>query len=98
MNVETESQNFNDPAVLDERVASMVNTLIQVADPRLIVNALLTNAAGLTGLVLAAGKATPSQVAAAFSGALVDALSPAEAKKDEPRIRVVPAGVVPIRP
>ena len=87
--------DMNDPAVLDERVASMVNTLIQVADPRLIVRSLLENAAALSQLVLHAQKGTPAQIAHAFSSALVAALSPPEqAKQEASRIEVVPAGVV----
>lgn len=94
MNVETETApDMSDPAVLDERIASVVNTLIQVTDPRLIVNALLTNAAGLCQLILHADKATPAHVAHAFSSSLVQALS-ARDDKGEPRIEVVPANTV----
>jgi len=97
MNIETNSgQNMNDPAVLDERVASVINTLIQVADPRLVVNSLLGNAAALSQLVIAAGKGTHAQVAQAFSGALIDALQPHE--KEEPRIEVVRGNVTNILP
>lgn len=100
MNIETETGvNMNDPAVIDERIASVINTLIQVADPRVIVNALLGNAAALSQLILAAQKAAPQQVAQAFSGALVDALSPREPETlaNTSRIQVVPAGVLPPR-
>lgn len=100
MNIETKSggtagPDFTNPDVVDEHVASMVNTLIQVTDPRLIVNALLGNAAALSQLVLAAGKATPAHVAHAFSSSMVDALSPPQKLANEqPRIEVVPAGVI----
>jgi hypothetical protein len=94
MNVETNGQDMNDPAVLGERVASMINTLIQVADPRLIVQALLGNAAELSALIVKAGKGTPANVAGAFSSALVAALTPAAEVKEEKRIEVVPAGVI----
>lgn len=96
MNVETGSQNHNDPAVLDEQIAGIVNTLLTVADPRLIVQALLGNAAALAQLVVVAGKATPAQVATAFSSALVEALTPTAAK-EEKRIEVVPAGVIDLK-
>lgn len=95
MNVETNTgQDMNNPEVLEERIASVVNTLITVADPRLIVQALLSNAAGLTQFILHAQKATPAQAAHAFSGALVSALSPPQEAKEEPRIEVVPGNSV----
>jgi hypothetical protein len=101
MNIETKSgQDMNDPAVLDERVASVINTLITVADPRLIIRALLENAAALSQLVLHAEKASHAQVAHAFSSALVSALSPQQAqapKEEGPRIEVVPAGVIDLK-
>jgi hypothetical protein len=97
MNIETNTgENMNDPAVLDERIASVINTLIQVADPRLVVNSLLGNAAALTEIILRAEKATPAQVAQAFSSALIQALTPTA--ENAPRIEVVPAGVIPLRP
>jgi hypothetical protein len=95
MNTETDAgPTMNDPAVLDERIASVINTLVTVADPRLIVQALLGNAAALSQLILHAEKANPSQVASAFASALVEALSPREEAKEEPRIQVVPAGAI----
>lgn len=95
MNVEIENGiNMNDPAVLDERIASVVNTLVQVADPRLIINALLGTAAELATLVLAAEppRASPAMIAHVFSNALVVALQPRTA--EAPLIQVVPAGVI----
>lgn len=99
MNIETKSgngagPNFTDPTVVDEHIASIVNTLIQVTDPRVIIQALLGNAAGLSQLVLAAGKGNHAQVANVFSRAMVDALAPRQEVKEEPRIEVVPGGVI----
>lgn len=90
--------DMSDPDVLDEQIASVINTLIQVADPRLIVQALLGNAAALCQLVIAAEKGTHAQIAGAFSSALVTALTPAQTEADNgPRIEVVPANAIPRR-
>lgn len=96
---ETDANMVNDPSgLLDERIASVVNTLIKVADPRLIVNALLGNAAALSQLILAADKATPAHVAHAFSSSLVEALQPQEGvEENQSRIQVVPAGALPFK-
>lgn len=99
MNIETNTgTNMNDPAVLDERIASVINTLIQVSDPRLIVNSLLGNAAALTQIIIAAGKASHAQAAEAFSTAMVDALQPKAAEEDAPRIEVVQGNVSSLFP
>lgn len=83
---------------LEDKVVSVINTLVTVYDPRLIVNTLLVNAAALAQLVLFAEKATPAQVANAFSGAMVQALTPRQAESaNEPRIEIVGADVLPRR-
>jgi hypothetical protein len=87
MTVEVQDQD-----ALNERVASIVNTLITTTDPRQIIQALLSTAAELAQIVLKAEKATASQLAHVFTSALVLALDvPVE---EEPRIQVVPAGVI----
>lgn len=99
MNIEINTgQSMNDPTILDERVASVINTLITVADPRLIVNALLGNAAALTQIIIAAGKASHAQAAEAFSTAMVDALQPKVAETEAPRIEVVQGNVQSLFP
>lgn len=86
---ETDAKAFdpNDPAYVDDRVASMINTMIQATDPRIVAKALLENAAALTQFIVKAGKQTPQQVALQFSQALVMALEPQEV--EESRIQVV---------
>lgn len=80
----------NNPDALDEQIASVINTLLQVNDPRLIVKALLGNAAALAQLIIAAKRGTAAQVASAFSAALIDALEPQE-QPEEKRIVVASA-------
>lgn len=83
----------NDPAVLDEKVAEFLKPLIQQADPRNVLRAVLSNAAGLAELILNAERATPGQIATVFGAALVDALTPSA--EEAPRIEVIPGGILP---
>lgn len=89
--------DYNNPDVLDSHVADLINLLISKTDPRLVVNALLSNTATLCELVQKAGKATPAQVAQVFSSALIQALTPSETQPEAPRIEVVSASVLPLR-
>jgi hypothetical protein len=88
MTVEVQDQD-----ALNERVASVVNTLITTTDPRQVIHSLLSTAAELSQLVLKAGKFTPSDVAGVFGSTLVAALA-VPVEEEQPRIQVVPAGVI----
>lgn len=89
----------NNPAQIDDSIANHLTALIQEGnDPRLVLSAVLSNAAGIANMILKAEKANPAGIATQYAISLSEALLPEateEKPAERPAIIIAPANALP---